>query len=338
MLRTILLALTVSGLSAAAVAQESGEKPAARADRIESDTAEPASNDAEGTGRKNPVVKPGFVVPVEPPKEAPVEELSDPEEILKRSAEVLSRIVRIHYEATLRATGALAPSFGTLWGTMMMEGFSNGSPKKFRMMIKGRVPGPMEMDTAMVGSDGKVFFLIDVKNKTVTDSYDPAVMGDMGKILPHFAVHHFVDPDRFKKELAAEKLEYLGVEYVGDKPAYKIRVANADESDRADWYFAQEGMKPLRYDRVWKQDDGVHAGVQIHFGPMALNPATQQDPFVSFMPKPVTPGEYTRIGAALAAKPEAKESTDEADAGPATKDDGESSNAGTDAQGLPTTP
>ncbi len=228
--------------------------------------------------------KPTTILPVEAPPPPP-ESTSDPMEILRRAAEAAKGLVRVYYEARLKGIGPLAADVPSLWGTVVLGRGSTGSLEKFRVMVPGVVPGSAGLIEAMAGSDGKTFFLVDVKSKTVTESKDRAVISDMEQVLGYLAVPEMVHTDPFGKAMKAAKVEFKGPGGVNGVSCYVVHVSSADGTEQTDWFFSTTDALPRRVDRIKVDSTGKTGTTSITLGQLAANPGMQRDPFTKYVPK-----------------------------------------------------
>jgi hypothetical protein len=56
-----------------------------------------------------------------------------------------------------------------------------------------------------VGSDGKTYFLIDLKEKKVYEDIDPMVVGTAGRSVGLLTMAEYVHPEPFSDEIKATK-------------------------------------------------------------------------------------------------------------------------------------
>ncbi|UCE60279.1 MAG: hypothetical protein JSU63_00730 [Phycisphaerales bacterium] len=221
---------------------------------------------------------------VEEPKPK-IPRLTDPIAVLKYAAKAAERIDHIYYEASTKGYGTMASEVPALWGTVILGGESTGGFDKFRFMKPDVVPGPAGLVTAMVGSDGKTFFLVDVKHNTVTQSYDPKVMSDMGPLLPYVAVLELLYPEPFAKEMKADKLELRPDALVAGVPCYVVHVSTKGGRQQTDWYFSTKDLLPRRVDRITKDASGKTGTAQLVLSNISVNPRLARDPFTAYFPE-----------------------------------------------------
>ncbi|MFQ5591146.1 MAG: outer membrane lipoprotein carrier protein LolA [Phycisphaerae bacterium] len=210
---------------------------------------------------------------------------NDPKEILKRAADAAKGLKRFYYEASCKGTGPLAENVPILWGTVILGGRSSTPPEKFRVMVPSTVPGSAGLVVAMAGSDGKTFYLVDVKRETVTESEDRAVISDMAPIVDYLAVPELVHTDPFGEAMRASKVEFNGTEEVNGIPCYVVTVSNADGTRTTQWYFSVRDAYPRKVKRTTKDSQGRTGTTQITLSKVAPNPAMERDPFVKYVPK-----------------------------------------------------
>jgi hypothetical protein len=278
----MLLVLLFMGLPAGVSAQDAAsasQTPGAKAE--EKPSGKKAQEKPRGKERK---ISRTFPTPEKLPAKYP-EETSDPMEVLRRAAQTSSELTRVYYEARFKGIDPNPADVPYLWGTVVLGGRSDTSTEKFRVMVPGKVPGPSGFVTAMAGSDGKVFFLVDVKKETVTESEDRAVISDMAQMLEYLAVRQITHTEPFSKEMKADKVEFKGSDKVNGIPCYVVHVSNADGSEQTHWYFSIRDGLPRRIERIKVDSTGKTGTAQLTLEKMAINPHMVRDPFTTYVPK-----------------------------------------------------
>ena len=271
MLKRALYALLILGLPVGGYAQEApsgSQVPSKKAER-------------ESLVKPRAPRAPASAGPVAPPPEP----TSDPMEILERAAEASKRLKRVFYEGRVRGSGTLAADVPSTWGTAVLGDRSSASTEKFRIMVPGSVPGSSGLLTAMAGSDGKVFFLVDVQKETVTESKDRAVIGDREQMLRYFAIPELMHKDPFGKAKKADKVEFKRYDEVNGIACYVVHVSNADGTEQTDWFFSTTDSLPRRVDRIKVDSTGKTGTISLTMERLIPNPIMQQDPFTKFVPE-----------------------------------------------------
>ena len=216
------------------------------------------------------------------PAPPPPDPTSDPIEIFRRAAAAAKTLKTFYFEATLRGIGPLAADVPALWGTVVQGGESTGAVQKFRVMINTNVPGNTLQESAMAGSNGKTFFLVDGANKTVAESDDPAVMGDMAQVLPYVTVPQLMHPEPFSKEMKADKLEFIGTEIVSGQECYIVQVPGEGAGEQTMWFFSTQDALPRRVERIKTDSKGRSGTVRLTLAALSVNPNFGRDPFQTF--------------------------------------------------------
>lgn len=216
------------------------------------------------------------------PAPPPPEPTSDPIEIFRRAAAAAKKLKTFYFEATLKGIGPLGADVPAVWGTVVQGGESTGSLQKFRVMINNNVPGDTLQESAMAGSDGKTFFLVDGANKTVASSDDPAVMGDMAQVLPYVTVPQLMHPEPFSKEMKADELEFIGTEVVNGQECYIVQVPGEGAGEQTMWFFSTQDALPRRVERIKTDAKGRSGTVRLTLAALSSNPNFGRDPFQTF--------------------------------------------------------
>lgn len=215
-------------------------------------------------------------------------ELTDAKEILKRADAAAKGVKVIKYKAVAKGLGADEPRRPTVEGTAMIGGWIGGGPAKYRFEVEAKKPGSSEPAKYTAGSDGDLVYLIDFAAKTAYADMDPAVLGSNGRVVRAILVGKIVDPDAFKDELAAEKIELKGVTKVGDHDCYEVFVNYGSDRGEGVWYFSKTDFLPRRIDRSFPQPDGQKGGRQVILSDLVVNPKPPKenvDPFALVVPE-----------------------------------------------------
>lgn len=252
MLKHCLIAMVVLGLATATVAQTAGQAGAA--------------------GKREDGAKAG--------------DMTDAKEILKKADEATKKVKLVRYKAEATGTGASESRMPKAKGTAIMGGDkSEQGMGKFRFEVKGMAPGSKDEVETTVGSDGDKFWVIDVKNKTVHEDIDPAVLGRQGNIASSIAMREFVHPNPFGDEINGDKQELKGTKDIHGEKCYEILVQYKGGQGAATWYFSGKDFLPRRVDREFPAGGGGKVTLTVELSELTLDPAFTTDPFKVVVPE-----------------------------------------------------
>lgn len=229
--------------------------------------------------------KPDAAKPDATKKEA---DLTDAKEILKRAAAAAKAVRVIKYNAVAKGYGADEPKRPTVEGSAMFGGWLGNGPAKYRFEVKSTKPGATESTEYIAGTDGEIVYLVDKAAKMVYADIDPAVLGSNGRVTRSILVGKIVDPDAFKDELAAEKVELKGVVSVEGHDCYQINVDFGSERGEAVWYLSKTDFIPRKTERIFPQDGGQKGGRVVTLSNVVVNPrppTDDVDPFAVVVPE-----------------------------------------------------
>jgi len=220
-----------------------------------------------------------------PKKEA---DLTDGKEILKRADAAAKAVRVIKYTAVAKGLGADEPRRPTVEGSAIFGGWLSGGPAKYRFDVKVKKPGATDVSEYTAGTDGEIVYLVDSSAKTVYADMDPAVLGGSGRFARSILVGKIVDPDAFKDELAAEKVELKGTISVEGHDCYQVNVDFGPDRGEVIWYLSKSDFLPRKTERIFPQPNGEKGGRTVTLSNVVANPkppADGTDPFALVVPE-----------------------------------------------------
>jgi len=216
-------------------------------------------------------------------------ELTDPVEILKKADAATKEVKAVQYTGSAKGTEANETRLPTAEGKMVLAGWANNSPAKYRVELKIKRPGASDVIELGAGANGDTTFLVDHKNKKAHEDIDPAVLGGARRDVSLITMAEFVQPDAFSDEISSEKPELKGAAKVGNEDCYEVHVKYAQPNVEAVWFFSKKDFLPRRVDRMNVNREGKKAGRQLIITDLVVNPKITDDAF-----KLVAPPGYTK--------------------------------------------
>jgi len=214
-------------------------------------------------------------------------ELTDAKEILKRADAAAKGVKVIKYHATAKGVGADEARMPAVEGSAIFGGWVGLGPAKYRYEVKVKRPGSSDVVEYVAGSDGDIVYLIDSAKKTVYADIDPAVLGSNGRPIRSILVGKIVNPDAFKDELKAEKVELKGTTKVGDHECYEVLVNYGEDAGEGLWALSKTDFLPRRVERTFPQANGEKGGRLVTLTNVVVNPKPPLDgvdPFTLVVP------------------------------------------------------
>ncbi len=212
-------------------------------------------------------------------------ELSDAMEILRRADAACKTVKIVRYKASAQGLGADEARMPKVEGTAVFGGWVNNAPERFRYDAKVQKPGSSETQEYSAGSDGNLVYLIDPQKKTVYADMDPAVLGSAARPLRSILVGKIVNPEAFKDELKAEKVELKGTTKVGDEECYDVFVSYGQDNGEGVWSISKKDFLPRRVERSFPRPDGGKGGRLVTLTDLVVNPKIEGDPFKLVVPQ-----------------------------------------------------
>ncbi len=204
-------------------------------------------------------------------------------EILKKADEACKAVKSVKYTASGLGTGINEARVPKTEGTVILSGYKNGRPEKFRYEVKAQRAGSAETIAATIGSDGNEYYAIDPAKKVAYVDIDPAVLGGFQRIGTTVTMVEFVHEAPFSDEINAEKKELKGSTKVGDEDCFEVYVKYSNQGQEANWFFSKKDYLPRRVDRKFTRGEEV-GGTQIIVTSLTVDPKSDKDPLKFELP------------------------------------------------------
>ncbi len=220
------------------------------------------------------------------------EELKDPVEILKKADAATKNVKAARYKGAVEVSGFLKSQLPEVKGEVLLAGNSDDL-ERFRVEMRGEMPGNGDKIDVILGSDGNEFYAIDRTAKKAHIDIDPAVMGrfapsQRAAVLLTLVMREFTHPRPFSDEINGDKQELKGFEKVGNEECYKIYVEYSGGLGKSNWYFSRKDFLPRRVDRLLSgpQGEGSYSTIVLD---LETEPKIEDDAF-----KPSVPEGYEK--------------------------------------------
>lgn len=213
-------------------------------------------------------------------------ELPKAEEVLRRAEAALkgARVVRYAFLREPLSEDEKGPKAA---GTVLLSGYRNMFPEKFRLDATVRKPDVDEPEKLLAGADGDLFYLFDFKAKRVHADIDTAVFGSMQMEFFSYLVTMFVNPDPFEYERRAEKTETRRKVTVGNEECYELYLKFGGGFDT--WYFfSTRDALPRRIEWAFVGPDGRKFGSRLTLSELDLDFHAKPDSFKLSVPEGFT--------------------------------------------------
>lgn len=215
-------------------------------------------------------------------------ELTDALEILKKADAAAKTLKAVQYKAAFRGLGADEERLPKVEGTVVMSGWLNSAPQKFRYDVKVQRPGSSETVQYSAGSDGNMVFLVDPSKKIAYEDIDPAVLGSNARVVGSVALRKLLNPAAFADEIKAEKVELKGTATIGDHDCYEIHVHYGKDDGDGVWFLSKKDFLPRRIDRTFPTRNGEQGGRETTLTDLTINPPLDDKAFKLTLPEGFT--------------------------------------------------
>ncbi|MGD8454553.1 MAG: hypothetical protein PVJ57_22290 [Phycisphaerae bacterium] len=220
--------------------------------------------------------------------EKPAGEMTDPLAILKKTDAAMKAVKAVKYDLTIEATGALKERSAKLEGSVIAaerakpESDNDKSvlPTKFRMETRFTVPNDSEPYHLIGGNDGKDFYLVDFRTKTVYADLDPAVLGSASRVILRGMMIEYLHPRPFDDELGGKQHTLKESKTVDGEDCYAIEVIyNIDQAPTVTWFISKKDFLPRgRIDMLTLQD-GQKGEIHKMLSHLVVDPKLSEDAF-----------------------------------------------------------
>jgi outer membrane lipoprotein-sorting protein len=240
------------------------------------------------------------------PKETPTPTKPDAEEragepigtratdILEAADAATRRIKSIKYTLHVQRVDVPDNQASKMSGTVIMSGWKDGAPAKFRYEVVTRPGGGTETAKVIVGYDGAQYWALNMRDKKAFAGETMESIGIYQLLVQFFPVTEFVFPSPFGDELNAPKKEYLGPDKVGGEQCQKVYVAYQNPRQKATWYFSTKDHLPRRVDRMITDPDGATLTRSSVITDLVVDPELPDDVFTL-----VIPSEFVKLNGAV---------------------------------------
>ncbi|GEM_PF-1428349 len=181
----------------------------------------------------------------------------DPTSILKRAEMSCRSLKSVRYSVRTERPGAAAAQRNLLEGTVLVRGWKDDLPERFRYEIRTYPGGGDVPNDIVLGYDGETYYSINPKEKKVTAGPERNGLGALGILRSRFAIDEFVRPRPYEDEIIAQKSEYRGSIKIGDEECESVFVKYLSGEQEAVWYFSKKDYLPRRVDRKRRSMDGA---------------------------------------------------------------------------------
>ena len=172
-------------------------------------------------------------------------ELTDPVEILKKVDAACKAVKAVKYDATGSATGAMARRVGSFEASLVLSGFLQNAPEKYKFDLKFTLTGAPEPIHISGGTDNDMFYVIHHKDKKAYEDIDPAVMGQAGRVIGQIMIGEYLYPEPFRDEINAKSQELKGSQVIGGEDCYEVHVVyQSEQAPEATWCFSKKDFLP----------------------------------------------------------------------------------------------
>ena len=211
----------------------------------------------------------------------------DAREMLRKAEAALEKVRFVRYEGTYKGTGWARQYVAGIEGSAMLGEPSEYDIARFRCEVKLTPPKSEDMVELTAGSDGDLYYLIDVATKTVYADMDVAVLGKHHGQIRRILMLPFVTEDPLTDDLKAEKIELMDPAVVAGEACHQVRVTRS-ETQQVVWFVSKKDWLPRRVDRFYKNEEGEIGSTQLLLSDVAAESTFTLEPFKLKVPEGFT--------------------------------------------------
>ena len=206
-------------------------------------------------------------------------------DILKKADAATKDVKLVRYYAVHEVTGWLTSRMVSGQGTAVIGGKCTRRPKQYCYDVKFQLPDSEATRTVTVGSDGKLYWLIDPSEELVYSAENERVAGSDAIDARTIAMTEFCHPNPFQDEINGDKAELKGTTKIGDEECYEIHVVYANSQGEATWFFSKNDFLPRRVDRFITGPSGDKGVSKLTLTNLVVDPKSPEDPFKLVVPE-----------------------------------------------------
>ncbi|MHC4695413.1 MAG: LolA family protein [Planctomycetota bacterium] len=215
-------------------------------------------------------------------------DLTDADEVLKWADRALKRVKLVRYRISFKGTGFMTQRAPAVLGTVITSGKHPHRPEKYRLDVSVRSVGRGDYTDIIVGSDGKLHYLIDRQSKTAHVSTDPKVTGAKGKDALFSLVPHFTHPNALYDEMRMDLTSLIGSATEGGVECYEIQLQNSGQLGDTIWMFGKEDLLPRSRQAFAVNPSLKEGALEWHLSELQVDPKFDKDPFKFVLPEGYT--------------------------------------------------
>ncbi len=172
-------------------------------------------------------------------------ELTDPLEIVKKVDEAAKAVNSVKYDVVWEGLEAAAARTPKVEASVIASGLINANPEKYFVDAKISFPGATEPIRVTCGTDNDMFWVIHHRTKIAYEDIDPAVMGNVYRLLQRALMIEYIHPTPFTDEINGRSRELKGSKTIDGEDCYEVEVVYAVErAPQATWYFSKKDFLP----------------------------------------------------------------------------------------------
>lgn len=209
-------------------------------------------------------------------------------ELLRKSAEAMTRVQTARYRARFEPQGWVAPFFNVVLveGTVTVGKWSKWNLQSFLCVTKLTPKDSTEVLELTAGSDGNTFFLLDPKARTVYVDLDPGVMGTHGPDLEQLIMTSFGSKEPLGAGFEPESAEMQGTESIGGVDCHKLVVKSKNGNEK-EWHIGKSDYLPRRVADLYPSREdpkGAPGRSVLTLTDLEVNPKLTGTPFKPAVP------------------------------------------------------
>lgn len=204
--------------------------------------------------------------------------------IVQKAAEAMSKIKLVAYDLEYKTSGFFVGFFPNVNGRLVIGKESPDGAKRFRCNVKMQKGESAEVEEVKAGADGKMYYLIDEKTKTVYADIDPQVLGKHRDGIEFTMTREFGMARPFEDALKGGEIKYVREEKVDGHDCHVVHFKSLISAPAMDWYFSKTDHLPRRTRFSMSSPEGGEGAGEATMVNLMVDPKIDKDPFVLIVP------------------------------------------------------
>ncbi len=204
--------------------------------------------------------------------------------ILRKAEAALKDVKSASYYGRYEGTGWVKQYVPTVEGNTKIGEPSKYDITRFQCEAKLTPQGADEALELTAGSDGELFYLIDMQAKIAYADIDPAVLGSHQRGLQRLLLRELAEKEPLAEDLKVENVQLTDEADVSGEACHTV-VVDRGEDPKTTWYISKKDWLPRRVDRIYHNPEGTEGSTTLVLDNLVASPTMKTAMFELVVPK-----------------------------------------------------